>query len=211
MTHTPTDAEQISRSADNYAKSKIPRLTLIKHWVNSEEYIAIMEAFIAGANQSFLTLSSREKTLVEESFVPGHFRCAKCSFYLISKTLYMKSGNVGANNKPTECLNGCGPMWRVSWRDHAKDLGERLDKASSQLTKLQSENARLISDYVDVENVINWCLSTYKGTASEIPLKALQELIKAQRAKENKCGLCLDGKPCNFEACPNDASEQEGQ
>lgn len=65
--------------------------------------------------------------LSEVEEVPGLFDCKRCGFRLVSQTLYMQSGAVGANRKPQECSNGCGPMWRVSWADHAKDLGSRLN------------------------------------------------------------------------------------
>jgi hypothetical protein len=68
----------------------------------------------------------------EERFIPGQFRCAKCGFFLISKTIYMKSGTIGANNKPTECSNGCGPMWRVSWQEGYKTALDRLEKANAR-------------------------------------------------------------------------------
>lgn len=62
-----------------------------------------------------------------EKYVPGLFECPKCKFVLTSNTLYMKSGTIGANNKPQECSNGCGPMWRVSWKQHAETLRRRLE------------------------------------------------------------------------------------
>lgn len=84
------------------------------------EELGQQEAFFAGWN-------SCAEEMDHLKFVPGHFECKKCGFHLIAKTLYMKSGTVGSNNKPQECSNGCGPMWRVSWQDYANTLYQRLE------------------------------------------------------------------------------------
>jgi hypothetical protein len=40
----------------------------------------------------------------------------------------MRSGTVGPGTNETEpCPNGCGPLWPQTWRDEARDLGERLE------------------------------------------------------------------------------------
>lgn len=62
---------------------------------------------------------------------------------LISKTIYMQSGNIGPNNKPVECSNGCGPMWKVAWVDYAKTGYERLDKYGCELKELRTQVAKL--------------------------------------------------------------------
>lgn len=81
-----------------------------------------------------------------EKYVPGLFECPKCAFVLVSNTLYMKSGTIGANNKPTECSNGCGPMWRVSWKQQAETLGKRLeasrDDALERAAKVADKNEK---------------------------------------------------------------------
>lgn len=79
-----------------------------------------------------------------EKFVPGLFACPKCAFVLVSNTLYMKSGTIGANNKPQECSNGCGPMWRVSWRQHAESLQSHLETTFEQGLR---RAAKICEDY----------------------------------------------------------------
>lgn len=79
---------------------------------------------------------SRDEEVFKLKYVPGHLECKKCNFHLVSQTLYMKSGTIGANNKSDDCPNGCGPLWKIAWRDHA----EAAIKSSN---KLGIENVRL--------------------------------------------------------------------
>ena len=95
----------------------------------------------------------------ELKYVPGHLRCAKCNFYLISKTLYMKSGTIGANKKPDDCANGCGPMWRVTWKDHAKLLSDAQDHWVLENKKLREA----LAWYGDEKN---WTIPAGSGDAA---------------------------------------------
>ena len=61
-------------------------------------------------------------------YVPGLWRCPKCQFNLVSNTLHAGTGMVSADNKPQQCANGCGPMWRVTERDAGNDLIDRAEK-----------------------------------------------------------------------------------
>jgi len=71
-----------------------------------------------------------------EKYVSGLLECAKCNFTLISNTLYMKSGTIGPNNKSDHCPNGCGPLWKVSYKDYVTTLGDRLDDMHDKSVKL---------------------------------------------------------------------------
>lgn len=61
------------------------------------------------------------------AYVPGLWKCAKCKFSLTARVLYVQSGTVGANERPQDCANGCGPMWRVTERDAGNELCDRLE------------------------------------------------------------------------------------
>lgn len=69
-------------------------------------------------------------------YVPGVTRCAKCGLRLVSSTLHAGTGAVTANTSPQDCLNGCGPMWRVTERDAGNDLCDRLDASQEQVKLL---------------------------------------------------------------------------
>ncbi len=72
-------------------------------------------------------------------YVPGHLKCKKCGFHLVSNTLYMQSGTIGANNKPSQCMNGCGPMWRITWKDYANEAVKGANKLAVQRARLTKE------------------------------------------------------------------------
>lgn len=79
----------------------------------------------------------------DKQWVPGRFRCAKCNLGLTASTLYLQSGTIGVNNEPQECSNGCGPMWRVTWEQEAKELSENIvscvDRYDEEIKKLKQE------------------------------------------------------------------------
>lgn len=64
----------------------------------------------------------------DSNFVKGMLRCPKCKFVLYSRILYTKSGTVGNNNKSEDCMNGCGPMWKVDKDSYINELIESMNK-----------------------------------------------------------------------------------
>jgi hypothetical protein len=78
--------------------------------------------------------------------VPGVMHCAKCKFQLIRTNLYFGNGTTGPGDNKTEpCPNGCGPLWPVSWKQQAMELGERLEevwKENEGLKALTADNAK---------------------------------------------------------------------
>ncbi len=74
-------------------------------------------------------------------YAPGEMRCAKCKFVLLRRTMFVRSGTIGAGSNETEpCPNGCGPLWSRTWKDVAVETGERLEE---MFTDLQAARAAL--------------------------------------------------------------------
>ena len=90
-----------------------------------------------------LCMANELAKLREELYVPGVHVCPKCKFRLVSNTLYLGSGTIGADRSPKECLNGCGNMWRVSERDERKEAQKTAGDLFVENKKLSEENARL--------------------------------------------------------------------
>lgn len=84
-------------------------------------------ALIGEALDEIERLDAEVARLEKLVYVPGVWKCAKCAFSLISKTLYVNLGVVGANTSPQQCANGCGPMWRVTERDAGNEVCDRLE------------------------------------------------------------------------------------
>lgn len=62
-------------------------------------------------------------------YVPNMLRCAKCNFELERFTMNANTGAVGiGTNAPDRCPNGCGPLWRVTWEQEARYLGQRMNE-----------------------------------------------------------------------------------
>ena len=68
----------------------------------------------------------------EDLCVPGRMRCAKCAL--------ITSGGYSAN--PSNCPNGCGPMWPVTWKELAFELSDT--------------NKTLEEDYLRVNRITKW-------------------------------------------------------
>lgn len=100
------------------------------------------KSYLAGTQHG--RRSERAK-LQRDQFVPGQLECKKCGFVLISKNIYMKSGTIGPNNKSDDCANGCGPMWKVSWKDHAAKVRASSEALFEQLEQERERSAKLMS------------------------------------------------------------------
>ena len=76
-----------------------------------------------------------------EQFVPGAWRCPKCSFRLTQCHLNSKDGTVTDRDDPGEkCPNCYGPLWRVTWMDEAN---ENLALAENQLERALTAERRV--------------------------------------------------------------------
>lgn len=95
-------------------------------------------------------------------YVPGHWKCAKCGFYLVSNNLHVPSGNVSANNDPQQCANGCGPMWRVTERDGGNQAAQ---------------------NHIDFREKV-WAALGIEPTAEHETLKRIRALSEASPAPE---------------------------
>jgi len=94
-------------------------------------------------------------------YVPGSFRCPKCSFVLVKAVLYTKTGTVGvARHCNDTCPNDGTPMDPVTWEHDARQMAElmpelarlrRLGDAFEILQKLVKRNAIVGSQIQFVE------------------------------------------------------------
>lgn len=61
-------------------------------------------------------------------YVPGVWCCPKCQFTLVQSNLNAADGSVTARDTPGDkCPNCDSPLWRVSWQQQAKEMGERAE------------------------------------------------------------------------------------
>lgn len=71
-------------------------------------------------------------------YVPGTWCCPKCTFVLVQSNLNAADGTITARDEPGDrCPNCDSPLWRVSWKDQAKEMGARAEQEilRSQETK----------------------------------------------------------------------------
>lgn len=74
-------------------------------------------------------------------YVPGLFRCPKCNFVNVVTNLNAKDGSFSANNEPRQCANGCGPMWRITYKEELKTLSDIADDLSDKNRDLEAQLA----------------------------------------------------------------------
>lgn len=92
-------------------------------------------AVIHRAADALLTLQTERDELAKKVYQPGVFKCAKCNFELVQKTLNGLDGTVSARDAVGEkCPNDGWPMWRVSYMEdnaQAWKMGEeQFDRAT---------------------------------------------------------------------------------
>lgn len=62
-------------------------------------------------------------------FVPGTWCCPKCHFVLVQSNLNADDGSVTVRDQPgSKCPNCDSPLWRITWRKQAKEMGERAEQ-----------------------------------------------------------------------------------
>lgn len=73
--------------------------------------------------------------------VPGLMHFAQCHFALTRTNLNFRNGTVSAGDNKTEpCPNGCGPLWPVTWEQHARkgwEVAERYFEDVRMLNLLE--------------------------------------------------------------------------
>lgn len=101
----------ISIMEQNHAAGIVERDALRKR-------IATLEVELGqAADEQLAGLEERDELraltdkLGELVYVPGYWRCPKCSLKMLAK---VSSSEVMPNTFPQKCANGCGPMWRVT-------------------------------------------------------------------------------------------------
>lgn len=95
-------------------------------------------------------LRSAVEALERQVFVPGLWRCAKCSFQLVQSSLNANDGSVRAADKPGEKCPNCNvPLWRVTEREAGTEAVKRA------MAEIESANA--------MSRVIAECRSALKA------------------------------------------------
>jgi len=62
-------------------------------------------------------------------YVPGVLQCAKCKFRVVKSIININTGTViPTDPQPEQCPNGCGPLWKVSWRQEASEILEKYEE-----------------------------------------------------------------------------------
>lgn len=76
--------------------------------------------------------------------VPGVMRCARCGLVITRTNLYCRDGTAGPGVNETErCLNGCGPLWPMTWEQRARDADAASECLFEEARKLRDEVERL--------------------------------------------------------------------
>lgn len=77
--------------------------------------------------------------LEEMVYVPGLWRCAKCDCRTMRAEIRVLDGAMRPLDKPQQCPNGCGPMWRVTERQAGNDLADRVGTLGAMVADLQKQ------------------------------------------------------------------------
>lgn len=102
------------------------------------------------AMHELIRQQARSAELEALVYVPGEWHCPKCNLVLLASVMAAANGEMYTDDKPQQCANGCGPMWRVSERQARiqarKDYCEEWDKRSAADTRI-AELEALVAYY----------------------------------------------------------------
>jgi hypothetical protein len=116
-------------------------------------------------------------------YVPGTWCCPKCNFVLVQSNLNAADGTVTARDEPGDkCPNCDSPLWRVSWKDQAKEMGERAEQEIMRSRRLNEALALAIQH---IELMAAWITKQNAGYSFE-SLGEDMPGIKAARSNEGR-------------------------
>lgn len=107
------------------------------------EYIAGMNPVVArGLIDEVRECRRQVEAMRVNNIVPGVMHCAKCKFHLTRTVLYVGSGTTGPGDSSSEpCPNGCGPLWPVTWEQHAADGWRAAEDQQAEIKELHAKVA----------------------------------------------------------------------
>lgn len=112
----------------------------------------------------------------EGSFVPGEFRCPKCQMRMAQRLLSREDMSVGVDPDPAppECMNNCGTMVRMTWRDAAHEaflINQRIGKRIRALEKAWPDGfAMPVEDDFEAEHEHDWHVDYEQPTSDVDPV-----------------------------------------
>jgi hypothetical protein len=148
--------------------------------------------------------NARIVELESKVYVPGLWKCAKCSFTLVQRVLRASDGAVGVRDKPGEnrpirdkpgenCPNCAVPLWRVGERDAGNELADRaqeyLQRAVSAEHRISELEAALIPFAKTAEKLWEGYEDNERGWMGNTPYPpSVGDLRRARAALASKPG-----------------------
>ena len=136
------------------------------------------------AISSRLATLEREKQSAEEEikrlrewvYVPGEMKCAKCGFVCHKMILCATTGRVGVDTRETTepCPNGCGPLWRRSYKEADDEAGKRMVALFDE-TVILRDQIKNLADYEEAYRVAEAQLAAHEALIES----ALAEVARA--------------------------------
>lgn len=103
-------------------------------------------------------------SLASKVYQPGVFRCAKCNFQLVQKSLNAHDGSVTARDAVGEkCPNDGSPMWRVSYQE---DNAKAWEWGEEQFNRARDAEAEVSLLRAQVQSAAEGAQSLWSGEAS---------------------------------------------
>ena len=110
-------------------------------------YDALLAQVVDEITRLRATLTERDAEIERLNrlvYAPGLWRCAKCRFQLVQQNLNAHTGTVTMRDDTGDkCPNCASPLWRVSERESARELGETAERFWSETQDLKAEIAAL--------------------------------------------------------------------
>lgn len=106
-------------------------------------WFVVVALWILGLRSSFKDVNDSMPEN-ESIYIPGIFRCAKCDLDLVSTNLHVPGGGMSANDKPQRCPNGCGPLWRVTYKEHYHRGDETIDRLHDMCGEYEAKIANMV-------------------------------------------------------------------
>ncbi|MGX1096559.1 hypothetical protein [Amorphus sp. MBR-141] len=148
-----------------------------------------------------------EQAAPRDIYVPGVWQCPKCVFRLVQSNLNARDGTVTPRDNPGDkCPNCNSSLWRVSWKDEAK---EAYQIAENQMTRALEAEAALAEARATIAAMGDrWRTDEKPKTGEWITVRAectyrwLPYKPGAPQRKHGKMGRWQEADEYGFKNCP---------
>jgi len=120
-------------------------------------------------------LERENEQLASQLYVPGNWKCRKCNFVEVKRSINAQTGDVGIAPQDRYvipvCPNDGQEMTYITWREQTENIGQAVEVIGAQLRAANKELEKM-------RNYVVWLLPLAKGYAAQARVRNNDRVIE---------------------------------